>query len=188
MDFGDNYIWEAELDDGTIITKNDSSSPIVSKGDLTGVIRFTLSPKDGLRLPKHSFIGVKMVRRFGRGFKKVQFNQEDLLPGLFYWMDNSTKLETSKDLTSRLSPNSWIGKGVAGEKWYKIKIVEKNCITLAFPYKGHSKPRGMQAKTLIIGQPKSDYYSCIVFKTHRAYVSHLTGTVLITPVDYELYI
>lgn len=55
----ENYHFEAEFKDGRIITE---------KGrDLTGCIRFSYIPtKAGL--PRHDLVGVKMIRRFGRGF------------------------------------------------------------------------------------------------------------------------
>lgn len=56
-----NYTWEAEKEDGTIITEG---------GDLDGCVRFSLIPSMPL-LPRHDIIGVPMVRRFGRGFIRV---------------------------------------------------------------------------------------------------------------------
>ena len=57
MEISEFYKWEAEKPDGTIITTD---------GDLTGCIRFSLLPQ--IALPRHDFLGVKMIRRFGRGF------------------------------------------------------------------------------------------------------------------------
>lgn len=61
MNIQDRYSWEAELDDGTLLTKG---------GDLTGAVRFSLLPMNPL-LPRHDFTGVKMERRFCRGFLKA---------------------------------------------------------------------------------------------------------------------
>jgi len=178
MNFGDQYKWEAEWPDKIIKTKGDN---------LKQAIRFSLLPQVK-GLPRHDFTGIKMVRRFGRGFQSIKFNQKKLLKGLFYWENESKILKTSKSLTGQLVKGDWVGKGVDGEQWYKITEVENKSLILQTPYKGHSKPRGMQAKKLIIGKPKNNYYSCVVFEDHRAYISHLTGSVLLTPVDYELYI
>lgn len=58
-DLQNNYTWEAEKADGTIIKEG---------GDLQGCIRFSLIPADNPFLPSHSIVGVPMERRFGRGF------------------------------------------------------------------------------------------------------------------------
>lgn len=52
------YTWEAEREDGTIMTEG---------GDLSGCVRFSLIPSIP-GLPQHDITGVEMVRRFGRGF------------------------------------------------------------------------------------------------------------------------
>jgi len=57
----DNYKWEAQKPDGSIV--NDG-------GDLVGCVRFSLIPSDP-RLPQHDVVGVEMVRRFCRGFIRV---------------------------------------------------------------------------------------------------------------------
>lgn len=54
----DNYTWEAEREDGSIITEG---------GDLNGCVRFSFIPM-ALGFNRHDVIGVKMIRRFGRGF------------------------------------------------------------------------------------------------------------------------
>jgi hypothetical protein len=56
-----NYRWEAEKADGTIVTEG---------GDLTGCVRFSLVPQVP-GLVRHDIVGVPMVRRFGRGFIRV---------------------------------------------------------------------------------------------------------------------
>ena len=64
----ENYVWEAEKADGTIVTKGE---------DLTGCVRFSLIPvglgiistQGGIvQLQRFDLIGVKMKRRFVRGF------------------------------------------------------------------------------------------------------------------------
>jgi len=57
MNVPERYTWEAEKEDGEIIT---------SGGDLSGCVRFSLRSTVGL--PSHDIIGVKMKNRFGRGF------------------------------------------------------------------------------------------------------------------------
>ena len=53
----ENYSWEAEKEDGTLVTKGE---------DLKDCVRFSLIP-NGL-LQRFDLIGVKMKRRFCRGF------------------------------------------------------------------------------------------------------------------------
>ena len=55
-----NYTWEAEKADGTILTEGEN---------LAECVRFSLSPQVPL-LPAHNSVGVEMERRFGRGFVK----------------------------------------------------------------------------------------------------------------------
>jgi hypothetical protein len=61
MDPKDNYRWEAENPDGTIITEG---------GDLAECVRFSLIPNKP-DMPHHDVVGVEMVRRFCRGFIRV---------------------------------------------------------------------------------------------------------------------
>ena len=61
MIIANNYKWEAEKKDGTIINSGD---------DLSECVRFTLKPNIK-GLPQHDIVGVKMVRRFCRGFISV---------------------------------------------------------------------------------------------------------------------
>ena len=53
-----NYTWEAERPDGTIITEGD---------DIKDCVRFSLIPNNIL-LQRFDLIGIKMNRRFCRGF------------------------------------------------------------------------------------------------------------------------
>lgn len=57
----ENYTWEAELADGTVVTEG---------GDLTAAVRFSLIPQN-MFLIRHDIVGVKMKRRFGRGFVRA---------------------------------------------------------------------------------------------------------------------
>jgi hypothetical protein len=59
MGLADIYKWEAEKADGSIMNQG---------GDLDDCVRFSLIPVEGSGLPRHDLIGVKMIRRFGRGF------------------------------------------------------------------------------------------------------------------------
>jgi len=58
MDIAERYTWEAEFQDGAILTKG-------GDGSLWRCVRFSLIPAEGLRLPRHDITGVKMKRRFG---------------------------------------------------------------------------------------------------------------------------
>jgi len=42
-----------------------------ANGDLSGAVKVSLIPKDGIRLPRHDLIGLPFVRRFKRYFKRV---------------------------------------------------------------------------------------------------------------------
>jgi hypothetical protein len=57
----ENYKWEAERADGTIIASGES---------LMGCVRFSLIPQLPI-LPPHSIVGVEMERRFCRGFVRA---------------------------------------------------------------------------------------------------------------------
>ena len=67
MEIANNYIWEAEKADGSILTVGD---------DLTGCVRFSLLPQV-LGLPQHDVVGVKMERRFNRGFIRAMGNKKN---------------------------------------------------------------------------------------------------------------
>lgn len=58
MTIANNYTWEAEKPDGTIVTDG---------GSLDGCVRFSLIPAIP-GLPRHDLIGITMERRFNRGF------------------------------------------------------------------------------------------------------------------------
>jgi len=61
MKISDIYKWEAEQPGGEIITKG---------GDISGCVRFSLIPTV-TGWPRHDVAGVKMIRRFSRGFVKM---------------------------------------------------------------------------------------------------------------------
>jgi len=54
----DNYIWEAEKKDGTILTTGEY---------LEDVVRFSFIPTN-FNVQRHDIIGVPLIRRFNRGF------------------------------------------------------------------------------------------------------------------------
>jgi hypothetical protein len=62
MNIQNRYRWEAELPGGQIINIGDN---------LTDAVRFSLIPAPGTKLPRHDIVGVRMVRRFGRGYIEV---------------------------------------------------------------------------------------------------------------------
>ena len=57
------YSWHAELSDGRVIAEG---------GDLSGAVRFSLIPAaTGSCIPRHDLVGVRMRRRFCRGFLRA---------------------------------------------------------------------------------------------------------------------
>ena len=177
----ENYSWEAERKDGSVFAKG---------GDLTECVRFSLIPKQKTGLPRHDFIGVSLVKRFCRGFQKVRFAGKEPLPGLIFWIDGKADLKTTEDLTSRLSPGDYVGKGVAGDDWYRVLLVEPEHILLGSPYRGKTKKNGMQGRRLDPNslKPGEEYLHCVEAKHNRTWINYATGTVLVTPKDYELYL
>jgi hypothetical protein len=64
MDATDFYKWEAEAEDGRLVTRG---------GSLHGCVRFSLVPQvSGLR--RVDIVGVPLRRRFCRAFHKVRFS------------------------------------------------------------------------------------------------------------------
>jgi len=180
-DVKENYSWEAERPDGSIVLKG---------GDLAGCVRFSLIPIPISRLPRHDFVGIPLVKRFCRGFQKVRFAGKKPMPGLVFWVDGARKLKTSEDLTNHLSPGDYIGKGVAGDDWYKVLIIKSDYICLISPYHGKTKKNGMPGRRMAPESLKSgeQYVHCVESKTNRTWINYATGTVLVTPREYELYL
>ncbi len=58
LDLQDRYTWRATRSDGTTFTEG---------ADLTEAVMVSIVPQHPL-LPQHDLAGVKLVRRFGRGF------------------------------------------------------------------------------------------------------------------------
>jgi len=179
MELKEHYKWEAETADGEIITEG---------GDLRGCVRFSLIPQIP-GLPPLDVVGVPLVKRFCRSFSKTHINQRKKLPGLFYWEDGSRIVKTSEDITETLYPGSWIGKGVDGEDFYPVADVQPDHVRLVVPYRGNSKPNGMQAKQVLrVGEQTEHYFHCVETKAVRLWVDYRTGRVLTTPKKYEHYI
>jgi len=50
------------MSDGTIVTKG---------GDISGAVRVSVIPAEGVPLPRHDFIGLRFKRRFLKQFKRL---------------------------------------------------------------------------------------------------------------------
>ena len=175
MKVSETYKWEAEKQDGSIITTG---------AELNDCIRFSLIPKQGL-LPRHDIIGISMIRRFGRGFLKQMFQSTTWLPGFQYWENGSNIIKTEENLMHLVSPGRLIKKRHDGEKWWVAVEVKEDQIVLAQPYDGRTK---RIESILYVAPPKPEYLHCVVCKDFRLYVRSSDGTILLTPADYELYL
>jgi hypothetical protein len=183
----ENYKWQAELFDGSIV---DEKEPDINKrGDMTNCAKFSLIPQSGVLLPQFDIVGVKMIRRFCRGFAGVNFAGKKELKGLFFWVKDSRTIKTSVSQVREVLPFDMIGKGIDGDEWYYVEKVEPDKITLFAPYKGATRPKGWRAIKLIQQSVKADsYLHCIVCDTFRIYFNYANGATLVTPKDYELYL
>jgi hypothetical protein len=181
VEIAERYRWEAETADGKILTRGE---------DLTQCVRFSLIPADGVRLPRHDIVDVPMLRRFCRGFLKTHFNPKQQLPGKVFWADGSVEQKTEVDLRAHIGPGDLIGKGVAGEKWYPVREVYEDRVVLLAPYAGHSKPRGMFARKIKAGiaSQTRQYVHCVCCLGCRIWINYVTGTVLVTDRDREIYL
>ncbi len=180
MKIQERYTWEAERPDGTILTTG---------GDLAGCVRFSLIPAAGTGLPQHDIVGVRLERRFCRGFHQTVFNQTERLPGRIYWRDGEVEQPTSDDLTAVLVPGDIVGKGVAGESWYPVAEVRPGAIVLMMPYQGISKPNGLPGKRIVSPHSRRfRYVHCIVCEAHSMWVDYETGAVLVALKDKDLLI
>ncbi|MFA5208602.1 hypothetical protein [Shewanella sp.] len=172
MKISEAYKWEAEKRDGTIITKG---------GNLQDCVRFSLLPQ--INLPKQDIIGIPMIRRFGRGFLRQNFQTTEMLPGFLHWQNGSNQIKTENDLTDIVTPGRLIKKRHDGEKWWLVIDVKPDLITILKPYDG--KTKRIETRIYIV-PPKPEYLHCVVCKGFRLYVKSSDGTVLITPENYEL--
>lgn len=181
----DRYIWEVETGAGATFQAGMELPGGINEGLLDGCVRFSLIPQ-APGLPRHDFTGLAFKLRFARAFNKVRFNNP-VLPGNFFWENGSKIIKTSEDQTANLQPGDLIGKGVAGEAWYPIISVTPGMVVLGIPYRGNTKPRGMQAKKL--NQAKmTEYVHCVECAECRLWVFSTDGRVLTTDKKYELYI
>lgn len=171
----DNYRWEAEKEDGALMTAG---------GDLSGCVRFSLIP-DMIGLPAHDIVGVPMKRRFCRAFHRTAFQTSSMLPGFLSWENGSPVVGTSEDLTGLVSTGDRIRKRHDGEEWWIVLSVTPTEVRLFAPYTGTTKR--IESRRFI-PPPRSEYLHCIVCRGYRLYIKSTDGGVIITPETYELYL
>lgn len=175
MEIANNYVWEAEKADGTIVREG---------GDLAGCVRFSLIPCVP-KIIRHDIVGLPLRRRFCRGMLKTALIDQAMLPGFLLWENGSTVVATTEDLTHILQPFSLVRKRHDGEQWWIVSGVQKDRLILASPYDGTTKK--IESRRYI-PPPPSEYFHCVVLDTCRIYVRSSDGGVLVTPADYELYL
>lgn len=175
MNISERYTWEAELGDGSVVTEG---------ADLSTAVRFSLIPNHPM-LPRHDAAGVKMVRRFARGFKKSRFNDTELLPDYCLWTDGSNEVGTPNSLVGIVEPGQFIRRRNGEDAWYFVLEVQPEKIILASPFQGLTKALPTLKQVM---KTEAEYVHCLVTETFRMYVRSTDGTVLITPPDYELYL
>lgn len=187
MQIQDIYTWAAEMADGTVIT---ADSPCENRGDLTECVRFALVPAEGIPFPKHEISGVKMVRRFCRGFHKHQFNRRFELPGKLFWTDGAARMRSTDDWRELLAPGDWIGWGVTGAVWYRVVDVGVDCVTIDPPYSGKTKVNGMFCRMMKnpVKAPTFIYLHCVECADFRVWLNYGTGGVMVTGRTEEVYL
>ena len=111
-----------------------------------------------------------------------------MLPGVIFWENGADVLPTSEDLTGHLAIGDYVGKGVAGENWYMVADITPQQIMLLSPYQGITKKNGLPGRRLDPGylQNSEQYVHCVEAHGSRFWVNYATGSVLVTPQDYEL--
>lgn len=181
------YQWSAEMADGSVVTED---SPVSVREGLTDCVRFSLTPADGVPFPRHEISGVRMIRRFCRGFHKHVFNRKTELPGKLFWKDGADVMETTDDWRDVLAPGDFIGKGVDGEAWYEVVTVDADRVAISRPYAGRSKPAGMFCRMMKAPSeaPVFIYLHCVVCDLFRVWFNYGTGAATITGPDEELYL
>jgi len=173
MPLADNYKWEAEKD-GEIITKG---------GDLTGCVRFSLIPQRK-GLPRIDVCGVRLIRRFGRGFAKTRLGGSKL-PGKLLWVNGSNRIATPSDMRQHVSAGDLVARAGRTFSWHVVEAVTEKEIVLRTPYQEKTK----EAETRIHKPAAAQsFYHCVVCKGFRLYVDSGTGQVIATPQDHEMYI
>jgi hypothetical protein len=178
MRIQERYTWEAEMADGRIVTEG---------GDLVGCVRFSLRPVNGVNLPAHDIVGVEMIRRFGRSFKRVRFNDQDDVPGKLFWKNGSDIVETHEDLREFFKQGDLVRQRGPVEMigWHGILMVTDSRIIIDRPFEGKTAncPSLRHTPT-----ENFEYLHCVVCKGFRLYVRSSDGTALVTPEDFELYL
>lgn len=171
------YKWEAELQDGAVITEG---------SDLSKAIRFSLIPQIP-SLPRHDIVGVRMVKRFSRGFKKSRFNDSSVLldEKKILWTDGSNIVEAPESLEGLVHPGQMVRRRNGEDLWHLVLAVEMNKLVLASPFSGLTKALPTLVQSVKLDE---EYVHCLVAENFRMYVNSSNGVVLITPKDYELYL
>lgn len=144
MEVGEFYRWEAEMSDGSVITKG---------GDLAGAIRVSIIPANGVPFPRHDFAGLRFERRFLKQFKHFTLNGPPDREANALDVDEKRGFsEEERKVRQEKRRKFWEQKGV------ELKVAPK-------------PPNAAQ---------------CIETDDCRIWVIHLTGSVLITPKEYQL--
>ena len=175
MKISKRYTWSAQTADGEIIT---------SGGDLTGCVKFSLVPAPGVTLPCHDVCGVRLVRRFGRGFKRMPLCDADELC-VAEFRHGSAHVKTVQDLRARVTPGQLIRAKRPGDPWYLVAHVDKHGVNLASPYSGKDRDLPALLKDTRLTE---EFLQCVVCEGFRLYVRCSDGATAVTPEDYELYL
>lgn len=176
MKINENYSFEAEMADGTVITEG---------GNLTNCVRFTLIPKNNTNIPKHVFSGVKMKRRFCRSFNRYSMVSQRTLPGLLTWRNGDSVIISTEDLSTIVETGDSIAKNATNQQWWTVKAITGNLIELTQVYLGKTQQIG--GKMLL--KPKlPEYLHCVVCEGFRLYIKSSNGEVIVTQENYELYL
>lgn len=174
----ERYKWEAETADGRIVTEGEN---------LAGCVRFSLRSVNGCNLPAHDIVGVEMIRRFGRGFKRVRFNDQDEVPCRLGWVNGLDVVTTPEDLRGFFKQGDLIRQRGPAEmiNWHGILMVTDEMIIIDRPFEGKTAncPSLRHTPT-----ESFEYLHCIVCRGFRLYVRSSDGTALVTPEDFELYL
>lgn len=176
-----NYRWEAERENGEIITQG---------GSLEGCVRFSLIPTVKSGLPQHDFIGIPLKKRFATRFKKVAIGELSI--GKLHWYHGSNVVKTDTSLVEILKKGDMVRvlKTENQYPWSIIVEVYPDHVVLLKPWleeKGREKDI-VWMTIKFIPPPPSEHYHCVECKGFRFWVRSLTGGVLVTPEDYKLYI
>ena len=173
------YRWEAERKDGAIITVGD---------DLSQCVRFSLIPiTDGL-VPRHDFIGTKLLRRFIRHFQKVKFNDLNVIQGGLRWENGSEVVGCFEDLRNVIKAGYTIRQQGPEEMcpWCTVMSVHEKFIIIDSPYTGKSAKKCNSRYH--IPAPSDIHLHCVVGKGWRAWVNAESGSLLMTPEGQEVYL